>query len=74
MEILLLSLVIFVAAVLAMSFGTLFGNRIIKGSCGGLNDVPGAKCAACTRRCDTKRVADTVSSRRPTPEPHEKGD
>ena len=60
METLLLTLVVFLAAVLAMSLGTLLGNRYIKGRCGGLNSVPGATCAAGTRRCDRKSGADTV--------------
>jgi len=74
METLLLTLVVFITAVLVMSLGTLLGDRTIKGSCGGLNNVPGATCAACTGRCEKKRAADTASSKHRTREPDDKGD
>jgi hypothetical protein len=74
METLLLTLVVFATAVLAMSLGTLLGNRTIKGSCGELNNVPGATCAACTGRCKKKHGADTASSNHPTRELDGKGD
>ena len=61
METLLLTFVVFLIAVLGMSLGTMLDNRTIKSTWGGLSNVPGATCAACTRCCEKKRDADTAS-------------
>ena len=50
MEIILLSVVILVLSVLGLSIGVIIGREPIKGSCGGVACIKGARCAACTRR------------------------
>jgi hypothetical protein len=71
METLLLTFAVFILAVLAMSLGSLLGNRTIKGSCGGLNNIPGVKCAACTGQCEIKRAAVLGASSQGMREPHD---
>jgi hypothetical protein len=71
METLFLTFAIFVVAVLAMSLGSLLDNRTIKGSCGGLNDIPGVKCAACTGQCEIKRAAVLGASEQEMREPRD---
>lgn len=54
MTIFLISFFLFLIAVLAMGVGLLLGREGIRGSCGGLNRIPGLKdaCGACTAtRC-----------------------
>lgn len=50
METIVFSIVIMGCAVLALSIGVLFGRQPIKGSCGGLDCIKGADCAACPNR------------------------
>lgn len=62
METLLLTFVVFATAVFAMSLGALLGNRSIKGSCGGLSNIPGVKCSACSGHCELRNDASTPES------------
>ena len=55
-----ISVLVFGAALLAMSVGVLFGRAPISGSCGGV----AGRCAACTRTC---RVADAARAAEETP-------
>ena len=56
---------VFLLAMIAMSIGVILGNRAIKGSCGGLNDIDGLDGACdiceikeqCTRRRKAQREA-----------------
>jgi hypothetical protein len=52
METILLAMLVFGAAVLALCLGTLLGGRRIAGSCGGLNNLPGIQsdCGGACRR------------------------
>jgi hypothetical protein len=65
METFLLTVAVFVTAVLALSLGTLLGKRPIKGSCGGADNVSCAACAACRRPCAKRRGAHTAGSKQP---------
>ncbi len=47
-----LTIVVVLIAVLALSAGALVGSRTIKGSGGGMSSVPGATCASCFGHCD----------------------
>lgn len=58
METLLLSFLVFIIAVAAMSIGALVSNRKISGSCGGLSKIPGVRCSACANRCEIEPGAD----------------
>ena len=54
----LLSFLIFVLAAAGMGIGLLLGRRGIQGSCGGLNNIPGAASdcgGACRRPCRKRR-------------------
>jgi uncharacterized protein len=57
METVLLSCLVFLAAVLLMAVGVLFGRREIKGSCGGLNRVAGKEdaCPLCSGECKNNK-------------------
>lgn len=50
METILLAVLVVGLAVLGLSVGVLAGREPIKGSCGGLNCIKGADCAACANR------------------------
>jgi hypothetical protein len=55
---LLLSILVFVLAVAGMGIGLLHGRRGIQGSCGGLNNIPGAESdcgGVCRRPCRKNR-------------------
>lgn len=52
----LISLVLILVVILAMSVGVLFGRRPISGSCGGLNQAGG--CVLCSGNCP-KRESQT---------------
>ena len=54
----LFSFVIFILVVLGMSVGVILGRHSIKGSCGGLNNIPGIESdcrGACRRPCKKRR-------------------
>lgn len=54
METILLAIVVVGLAVIGLSVGVLFGREPIKGSCGGLNCIKHADCAACANRGKAK--------------------
>jgi hypothetical protein len=56
----LLSILVFMLAVAGMGVGLLRGRRGIQGSCGGLNNIPGAASdcgGACRRPCSKRGKA-----------------
>jgi hypothetical protein len=56
-EIFIISFFVFVLMALALSLGLLFGRQPVKGSCGGLNRIPGLEnsCSACkNKQCPRK--------------------
>ncbi|UCG73602.1 MAG: (Na+)-NQR maturation NqrM [Chromatiales bacterium] len=56
MEVFLVSLLLMLAAVVAMSVGRLLGRGGIRGSCGALAGLDGgSQCAACSRPCRRRR-------------------
>jgi hypothetical protein len=60
MTLFLMSLLIFLLAVLGLGVGTLAGRPPIKGSCGGSPGVRGhgSRCTACERACRDKDEPD----------------
>ena len=58
-----LTIIVVFIAVLAMSAGTLFGSRTIKGPCGGESSVPGVTCVGCIGHCDVKGGGDSALSK-----------
>ncbi len=62
----LLAIIVFGAAVLALCLGTILGGRRIAGSCGGLGNLPGIQpdCGGACRRpggvCPRKAAADAA--------------
>ncbi len=53
-----LAFVVFLTAVAGMAVGVIVSNRRIKGSCGGLNLVPGLDaCPVCGKDADAARQA-----------------
>jgi hypothetical protein len=66
------ALVVFGVALLAMSVGVIFGNRRIKGSCGGFNNLKKllelTPCTACSDPgpdCPLRRIARDKEARSP---------
>lgn len=61
MELVLISAVVIGAAMIAMAVGVLFGNRCLRGSCGGPDvvgpDGESLACATCPHRNETKESA-----------------
>ncbi len=56
MAVFALSLILMLAAVLAMAIGKLLGRGGIRGGCGSLAGVDGGeRCALCTRPCRQRR-------------------
>jgi len=54
----LFSFVVFVLVVLGMGLGLILGRKSIKGSCGGLKNIPGIESdcgGACRRPCKKRR-------------------
>lgn len=61
----LLAFAFLVIIVAAMSVGVLFGRARVKGSCGGINNVPGAeRQCGCDNPCDIKKKADEAREQR----------
>jgi len=65
----LISLAVFAIALIGMSVGVILSNRCIKGTCGGLNNLPdsdvSSACEACTtppEQCDRQRREAALSS------------
>ena len=53
MEIFIITFVVFLIIILIMSLGVMLMNKNIKGSCGGLNAIPGSdKCSVCNKDID----------------------
>ncbi len=52
----LITFLFFLLFVVVMAVGVIFGNRKIKGSCGGLNSVDGLEgdCLLCNKKCEKK--------------------
>ncbi|HSS64297.1 MAG TPA: (Na+)-NQR maturation NqrM [Gammaproteobacteria bacterium] len=66
------AIVVFAVALIAMSIGVIFGNRRIKGSCGGLNNMKKllgiTPCSACLDPgpdCPLRRIAGRKEERVP---------
>ena len=65
MTIFLLSLVLMLAALAAMSIGLLLGRSGIRGSCGALSGIDGGKaCGLCRRPCTRRRAAAAEQERK----------
>ncbi len=60
MTVYLISLLIFLLAVLGMAVGMIAGRSPIKGSCGGLQGIkgPGSACSGCDKPCPNREKAD----------------
>lgn len=54
MSLFLVTFFIMTLAVLGMAIGVLVGRNPIRGSCGGLNAIPGIECA-CSAPCEKKK-------------------
>lgn len=65
MELVLISVVVVAAAMLAMSVGVLFSNRCLRGSCGGPDvvgpDGESLTCATCPNRETAEREGERES-------------
>ena len=65
MIIFLTTFVVFIIAVLALSIGWILNQKTIKGSCGGLNTIPGMESqCSCSKPCEKrlKRMAEAKNS------------
>jgi hypothetical protein len=62
MEILLITFIVMTLAVLGMAVGVLLGRSPIKGTCGGLNNIPGISCE-CADPCEKRKKAIELASR-----------
>lgn len=56
----LISLVVLGLCLAGMAIGVIFGNKALKGSCGGLGQVMGDKC----QFCENKDKCDKVSQQK----------
>jgi hypothetical protein len=54
MSLFLVTFVVMGLAVFGMAVGVLAGRSPIKGSCGGLNTIPGIECA-CSEPCEKRK-------------------
>lgn len=54
MNLFIITFIIMTLAVLGMAVGVLAGRNPIRGSCGGLNAIPGIECA-CSTPCEKKK-------------------
>ncbi len=61
MTVYLISLLIFLLAVLGMAVGMIAGRSPIKGSCGGLQGIKGLgnSCSGCDKPCPNRENADS---------------
>jgi len=60
MSVFLISFGLFLLAALALGLGLLLGRGAIRGSCGGLNRIPGLEsaCGGCDRPCPRRASID----------------
>lgn len=57
MSVFLLTFVIFSLVALGMSLGVILNNRELKGSCGGLGNIPGvSNDCSCSNPCEKKKA------------------
>ncbi len=57
MSVFLLSFIIFSLVALGMSLGVILSNRELKGSCGGLGNIPGISGdCSCSNPCEKKKA------------------
>ncbi|PID46179.1 MAG: hypothetical protein CSB47_05585 [Proteobacteria bacterium] len=57
MSIFLLSFVIFALVAFGMSLGVILNKRELKGSCGGLGNIPGVSSdCSCSKPCEKKKA------------------
>ena len=57
LSVFLASFIVLALATLGMALGVLLNNRELKGSCGGLGNVPGAESSCrCANPCDRKKA------------------
>ena len=57
MQIFLLTLLVLLLAFLGMAAGVLLNNRELKGSCGGLSNIPGIKGdCSCANPCEKRKA------------------
>lgn len=75
------AVVVFGAAVFGMSLGVIFGNRRLKGSCGGLNNLkkllgvtPCEGCAGASENCPLRELRKLQKIERSNPHPAQKND
>lgn len=54
MSLFIVTFIIMGLAVFGMAVGVIAGRSPIKGSCGGLNTIPGVECA-CSNPCEKKK-------------------
>ncbi|PWQ94350.1 (Na+)-NQR maturation NqrM [Leucothrix pacifica] len=74
MSVFLLAFIIFSLVALGMSLGVILNNRELKGSCGGLGNIPGMSSdCSCSNPCEKKkaRMAKEQESNEPKESPIE---
>ncbi len=62
----LIAFVLMLLVIGGMALGVVFGRSPIKGSCGGLGNIPGASQCVCSKPCEKKikRMAEEARKRR----------
>jgi len=57
MQVFILTFIFFGLAMLGLAVGWLFNNRALKGSCGGISNLPGMEnhACSCSNPCEKKR-------------------
>ncbi|PWQ93598.1 (Na+)-NQR maturation NqrM [Leucothrix arctica] len=57
MSVFIAAFIVFTLVALGMSVGVIFNNRELKGSCGGLGNIPGlSNDCSCSNPCDKKKA------------------
>jgi hypothetical protein len=57
MSVFIAAFIVFTLVALGMSVGVIFNNRELKGSCGGLGNIPGASSdCSCSNPCEKKKA------------------
>lgn len=57
MSVFIIAFIVFSLVALGMSVGVIFNNRELKGSCGGLGNIPGMSSdCSCSNPCDKKKA------------------
>ena len=67
MSVFIIAFVVFSLVSLGMAVGVIFNNRELKGSCGGLGNIPGMSSdCSCSNPCDKKKAR--MAKEQPTDE------